>query len=188
MGAVYKNHKAGNVKNAIPGYAVLGYLIPVDWIDTYAENVGNAAAGDRVTIDGNHVLLAGKAAIELYFAKKSVSGDGGFVGEELAKRVQWTPKAIVPGDTPELLDMMQGLINKNFLLFVQDAQACNDGVAQLIQFGSKCDPCTITGGGFKSGTDGEGRKQWELEFEAYSKHFFNGVLQVLDDETEVIEA
>jgi hypothetical protein len=133
-------------------------------------------------------LLANKAAIELNFVKETVSGDGDFAGETLAKRIQWKPKASIPGDTPELLDMMNGLVNKRFILFVQDAQACADGVTQLIQFGSQCDPCEISGGGFKSGTNGTGRKQWDVEFEAYSKYFFNGVLQVLDDETEVIEA
>lgn len=188
MGAIYKNYKAGNIKNAIPGYSVLGYIIPVDWIDTFADVVGNAAAGDRVIIDGNHVLLAGKAAIEVYFVKESVSGDGDFTGETLAKRVQWKPKASIPGDTPELLDMLSGLVNKNFLLFIQDSQSCADGSTQLIQFGSKCDPCEVTGGGFKSGTNGNGRKQWDIEFDAYSKYFFNGVIQVLDDETEIIEA
>jgi hypothetical protein len=188
MGAIYKNYKAGDRKNTIPGYSVLGYIIPTDWIDTYAANDGNAAAGDRVSISANHILLAGKAAIEVHFVKESVSGDGDFVGETLAKRVQWKPKASIPGDTPELLDMMNGLVNKTFLLFYQDSQACADGSVSLIQFGSKCDPCEVAGGGFKSGTNGAGRKQWDVEFDAYSKYFFNGVIEVLDDATEIIEA
>jgi hypothetical protein len=50
MGAVYKNYKSGNMKNTIPGYGIIGYVIPVDWIDTFAQMLGNAAAGDRVTI------------------------------------------------------------------------------------------------------------------------------------------
>jgi hypothetical protein len=188
MGAIYKNYKEGNIRNTIPGYGILGYIIPTDWIDTFAANDGNAAAGDRVTISANHILLAGKAAIQVYFAKETVSGDGDLVGEPLAKRMQWKPKASIPGDTPELLDMMEGLVNKNFLLFIQDSQACADGDLTMIQFGSKCDPCTITGGGFKSGTNGTGRKQHDIEFEAYNKSFFKGVIEVLDDATEIIEA
>lgn len=185
MGAIYKNYKAGNVQHAIPGYSVRGWIIPLAWIDTFPVVVGNAVAGNRKTVDANFVLKAGKAAIEVYFAKDSVSGDGEYTGEELARRNRWIPKGSIPGDTPELLDMVEGLINDNFILLVEDANSCADGSNQLILFGSICDPVTVIGGGFKSGTLKSGRKQHDMEFETYSKLFFNGVLEVLDDETEV---
>jgi hypothetical protein len=187
MGAVYKNYKAGNVQNAQPGYTPNAFLLPVDWIDTFADVVGNAAAGDRVTIDDSHVALTGKGAIAVYCAPKTVSGDGDMVGETLAKRFQWKPKVVIPGDTAALLDMNLGLINKSFLLFVEDAANCANGVTQYIQFGCECDPCLVNAGSFKSGTVAEGRKQTEFEMEAYCKFFYNGTLTVLADSDEVIE-
>lgn len=187
MGAIYKNRKAGSVKNAQPGYTPNAFLLPVDWVETFAEVVGNAFAGNRVTIDTSHITKLGKGAIAVYCAPKSIEAPGELSGEQLAKFFTWKPKIVVPGDSAELLDMNLGLINKSFMLFIEDAANCSQGVQQFVQFGCECDPATIAEGSFVSGNTGEGRKQYEFTLEAICKFFYNGVITVLDDEAEIIE-
>jgi hypothetical protein len=188
MGAVYKNYGAGDAKNVKPGYTVKAFLLPVDWIQTEAEPVGNAAAGNRKTIDDSHIALAGKGAIEVYCAPKSIEAPGELTGADLGKFFLWKPKIIIPGDSAILWDMMDGMVNKRFLVFVEDANNCANGVQGYVQFGCECDPASVVEGSFASGTVGsDGRKQYELTFESFCKFFYNGVVPVLDDAAEIIE-
>lgn len=182
MGAFYKNYKQGNQINKQPGYSPNAFLLPIGWLQTEGQPVGNAAAGNRFTIDDNHIVLAGKGAIEVYCPPSTVEGDGEMVGEALAKRFNWKPKIILAGDGPIIQDMVEGLINESFMLFVKDAQC---GADQYVQFGCVCNPCTLSTGSFKSGNSGNGRKQYEFEMEAYTRYFYNGVLTILDDGAEI---
>jgi hypothetical protein len=180
--AFYKNYKSNNIENAKPGYSPNAWLLPISWIQTEGQPVGNAAPGDRFTIDDAHVPITDHGAIAVYCPPKSVEGDGEMVGETLAKRLNWKPKIIIPGDGPVVADMIEGLLNESFILFVKDAEC---GVSQYIQFGCVCNPCTVAAGSFKSGNAGDGRKQTEFEMEAYTKYWYNGVLTELDDDAEV---
>jgi hypothetical protein len=186
MGARYKNYKAENYKNTKPGYTRRAWLIPTKWIDTFAQVVGNAAAGNRFTIDESHVLLAGKGAVAVMCAPKTITAPGEISGPQLGKSFNWKPKIYIPGDSAELLDMTDGVINDDVLLFVEDIENCKNGVAAYVQFGSKCDPATTSAGSFQSGeVGGDTTKGYELEFETTSKYFYNGVIQELLPDADI---
>ncbi|MGN6293767.1 MAG: hypothetical protein ACTHMV_13570 [Chitinophagaceae bacterium] len=179
--AKYKNLRKSDITHAAPGYAANAFIIPLSWIDTFGEPVGDVNVGNSVTIDESHVLLANKGAIAVYCVPKTIEGNGELVGESLAKKYAWRPKIIIPGDNPVVLETVKNLINENFLLLVKDAECQSEG---YIQFGCDCDPCEVDTSTFTSGTAGEGRKGYELNLLTYCKFFYNGIIQELDDEAE----
>lgn len=181
MSTLYKNYKKANATNVKPGYSKDAWILPLSWIDTYADVVGAAAVGDSKTIDGTHTLVTNKGAIKCYVVPKTVEGDGDAVGDQLAKTFAWKPKILIPGDNPQVCEMVENLLNEDFLLFIKDAQC---GSVQFIQFGCDCDPVNVDAASFKSGTIGNGRKQYELTGLTYCKYFYNGTLTDLDDEAE----
>lgn len=181
MATKYKNYRKSNIQNQTPGYSNNAWITPDGFIDTYPDVVGTAAIGDKFTIDDSIVYKTDKASIAVFCAPKSVSGDGDVVGEELAKRFQWKPKIIMVGDGPEFLEIVSNLLNETFLLHVANGE-CEGG--QKVQFGSRCTPCTVVEGSFKSGTLSDGRKQCEFTLEAYNKYFYNGTIVELDDDVE----
>ncbi|OLY92297.1 hypothetical protein SAMN05444008_11563 [Cnuella takakiae] len=180
MGSLYKNYKSGDVKNAAPGYGPNAFLTPVDYFTDLKTPVisPTPVLGEAVTIATSHVYATGKKSIEVYCVPKTVSGDGEMSGEVLGKVFRWTPKIIVAGDGPELLEMMQNLLNGSFILHIEDVKKCETG-SGFVQFGSKCTPCTVVEGSFKSGTQGDGRKQFEFTLEAFDKYFYTGALEVM---------
>jgi hypothetical protein len=179
MATIYKNIRKKDIKNAQPGYAANAWITPLDYINTFAGVVGNAAAGDSVTIDDSHVYATNKGSIAVYVVPKTTQGDGEMVGDPLARRYAWKPKIIIPGDSPELYEMVLNLLNEDFILHVKDAK-CE--TTQFIQFGCDCDPCQVDTAPFTGGTVGSGRKQYELNLLTYCKFFYNGVITELDDE------
>jgi hypothetical protein len=181
MATLYKNYKKADATHIKPGYGKDAWILPLSWIDTFAEAVGTAAVGNSVTIDDTHLLVTNKGAIKCYVVPKTIEGDGELTGDPLAKNYAWKPKIIFPGDNPQVYEMVKNLANEDFLLFVKDAEC---GSAQYIQYGCDCDPCQVDTGSFKSGVPGTGRKQHELTMLAYCKFFYNGVLTELDDDVE----
>lgn len=175
--ALYKNYKSGDVKNAEPGYSPNAFLTPMSHLDDVKQPVVSATPvlGEKKTIATSHTYATGKKSIEMYCVPKTIEGDGEMVGETLGKRFRWTPKLIIAGDGPEFLEMMENLLNESFLLHIEDGKKCENG-GGFVQFGSKCTPCTIVEGSFKSGTLGDGRKQFEFSIEAFDKFFYNGAL------------
>ncbi|MEP7375531.1 MAG: hypothetical protein ABI675_19455 [Chitinophagaceae bacterium] len=182
MANKYKNYREVDILNALPGYANNAWLTPTDFIDTFAETVGTAAIGNKFTIDDSIVYKTNKGSLAIYCAPKSVEGDGEVVGETHAKRFRWTPKIIMVGDGPELLEIVSNILNTTFLLHVTNGEC--EGT-QKLQFGSKCTPCVVDAGSFKSGNLGDGRKQYEFTMEAFNKYFYNGTLTDYDPTLDV---
>lgn len=180
--ALYKNYRKADILNALPGYANNAWITPTDFINVFAEIVGTVAIGNRYTIDESHEYVTNKGSIACYCAPKSVEGDGEMVGEPHAKRFRWTPKIILVGDGPIILEIAQNIINETFLLHLTNGEC--EG-SQKLQFGSSCTPCIVNAGSFKSGNLGEGRKQFEFEMEAFNKYFYNGTLTDYDPELDV---
>jgi hypothetical protein len=180
MGAIYKNRKADAIKNTRPGYSVKAWLLPVDWVTTFADVVGNAAQGDRKTITDSHITAVGKGAIACYAQPKSIEAPGKLVGANGGKSYLWSPKIVLEGDDAATLDMLDGLVNKKFLLFVEDAANCANGVTEFVQFGCDCDPATVADGDFTSGTVGsDSSKVYSLTFESFCKFFYSGTITEL---------
>lgn len=177
MGALYKNYKSGDIKNADPGYSTNAFLTPISYFTDIKSPVVSdpALPGESVTIGVSHVYDLGKGSIAIYCPPKTIEGDGDMVGEDLARSIQWKPKIIIVGDGPQVLEMVLNLLKESFLLHVEDAKKCQNG-GGFIQFGSKCTPCIVAAGSFKSGTTGTGRKQYEFELEAFDKYFYNGAI------------
>jgi hypothetical protein len=175
MPPLYKNYKQADIKNAAPGYTNNAFITPMSHLDTIAVPVISATPvlGESVTIGTSHTYATGKGSIAVYCAPKSIEAPGEMVGEDLAKRFVWKPKIIIVGDGPELLEMVNNLIQESFLLHIEDGMKCQNG-GNFIQFGSKCSPCVVATGTFVSGTLADGRKQYEFEVEAYDKYFYNG--------------
>jgi hypothetical protein len=173
--ALYKNYKSGDIKNAAPGYSDNAFITPISHLTTIQQPVVSdpEVLGERETIGVSHVYAATKGSISVYCAPKSIEGDGEMVGEPLAQRFQWKPKIVIVGDSPELLGIVKNLLKESFLLHVEDGAKCENG-GGFIQYGSKCTPCTVAAGSFKSGTRADGRKQYEFELEAFDKYFYNG--------------
>ncbi len=181
MATLYRNFRKADALNIKPGYAANAWVLPISWIDTYADVVGTVDVGNKFTIDESHTLVTNKGFIPVYVVPKTTEGNGELVGEQLAKRWAWRPKIIIPGDDPVKQELIENLSNEDFLLFIKDSEC---GATQYVQFGCDCDPCQVDTGAFASGTVGEGRKQTELNLLAYCKFFYNGVITELDDEVE----
>ena len=178
----YKNYKQKDITNPFPGYSDEGFITPLDFVDVFPPTLGNAAMGNKNIINTDIVYKEGFGSIQIYFAPDSVEGDGELVGEKLAKRFQWKPKVIIVGEGPIVQELAENIMNTRFLLHVRTGECEGD---QFVQFGSKCTPCTVVEGSFKSGNLAGGRKQYEFTLETYKKYFYNGVIVPLDDDTEV---
>lgn len=180
MGAIYKNYKAADQKNTKPGYSVKAFLLPVDWISAEASVVGNAAQGDRKTITDSHTVVVGKGAISVYCAPKSIEAPAELTGAQGGKTFLWKPKIFIPGDSAPLWDMIDGAVNKKYLVFLEDSDNCSNGVFEYVQFGCDCDPAQVEAGSFISGVvGGDQQKGYELTLESFCKFFYKGTLTEL---------
>ncbi len=180
--AKYKNLQKKDTSNREPGYGKNAYLVPLSWLQTHGEPVGDAAVGDSVTIDESHVFLVNRGAIAIYVDPKTVQAAGEVVGELGSKKMAWRPQFTIPGDNPVVYEFVKNILNEEFILFYKEPD-CHS--AQWIQFGCDCDPVQISAGDFASGTLAEGKKAYNMTGETYCKFFYNGVLQVLDNDVEV---
>lgn len=186
MGAFYKNYGTKDYANTKPGYSRRAWLLPVSWVQTFAQIVGNAAAGNRFTIDDSHIVLAGKGAVAVMCAPKSITAPAELSGPSLGKSLNHKPKIYIPGDSAILLDMVDGVINDDVILFIEDIENCKSGSTSYLQYGSKCDPATVSSGTFASGeVGGDTTKGYELEFETTAKYFYNGAITELDPDVEI---
>jgi hypothetical protein len=177
MGAEYKHRKQADITNADAGYGVNAFVTPVTSLATFAQPVLSSPElpGEAETIGTNHTYVAGKGSIAVYVPPKELEAPGEIVGGALANSLKWSPKLIIVGDGPETLGFVKKLMKDSFLLHIEDSKKCETG-SGYVQFGSKCNPCTIVAGSFVSGKTGDGRKQYELTVEAFDKFFYNGAI------------
>lgn len=129
--------------------------------------------GEQYTIGDDHEWTTGKEPISLYVKYDTLEAPGESMGDKGSLRMKYKPKLFIKGDGPNILEVVNNILNEESILFVQDQ--CSP--AKFIQFGCDCTPCEVEKGTFASGTVGAGgSKGYEIELTAICKFFYNGTL------------
>lgn len=176
MAANYFNVTRANVGNQKPGLSHVGYIAPLSWFDDLEQPAGGGGAGD-VTISTDHTFLSsptGLGFLKLYMLPKSGEETGETNGDPGALASVWKGKFIIPGDTPELQNLIENhLKNDDVIVLYLDA---NDASGAVYQHGSRRAPANIISVNKTSGVKGSGTKGWTLEIEAVDRYFYEGVI------------
>lgn len=175
----YKAYTRADVKNEYPGYLNNAWIAPRSAFTLLQEpDPGpTPAQGDTVIIATAHTFPVGEGFVPIYCAPDSVEGNGTLIGPKGSKRTKWQPKIIIPGDSPALLEQVKAMMNDDVIIIFKDATCPG---SQLIQFGCDCSPSNVSEGQFTSSNTGadDGRKAWELTFDAYCKYFYDATIAI----------
>ena len=170
----YKSLKRADAVLTEAGY-LKAWISPVADFTTMQEPTlsNSPVIGEAYTIGADHAWTSGKEPIALYVKRETIEVAGESKGDKGSLRLTWKPKIFIKGDGPNILEVVNNLLNEEVILFVQDQ--CSP--AKYIQFGGKCIPTEVGKVANPSGTlGGGGSKGYEIELEAYSKFFYNGTL------------
>jgi len=170
----YKSLKRADAVLQETGYLKAWISLKTDFT-TLQEPVlsGSPVIGEQYTIDDDHAWTTGKEPIALYIKADTLEATGESMGDKGSLRLKYKPKLFIKGDGPNILEVINNLLNEETILFVQDQ--CSP--AKFIQFGCDCLPSEVEKATFTSGTLGAGgSKGYELELTASCKYFYNGTL------------
>lgn len=146
--------------NAGAGLSAVAYVAPVEWFTAISSvQAPFTNLGDGVQIRNAHTFIAGKGFLRIACAPKSnsldanVTGDPGFVKQDQKATL------FFPGNTPELHETYQTLLNVPLIVLVKDS----DCAANLyMQLGCDCEGAFL-GGPFNTGVSGSGKKGFNAE-------------------------
>lgn len=170
----YGNIKKPNLSLDEVGYSKF-WLNLVDDFTTLQTPAAGTVLGDSKKIATAHTWAANKGAMELYVDENTLEAPGDTVGDKGNLRLKWTPKLFLPGDGPEVEELLENLKNLPLIGFAQDG--C-DNTKQLLQYGNADLPLKITKVSPSSGTLTGGKKGWMIETECYNRYFYNATLTV----------
>lgn len=131
---------------------------------------------EKVTIAADHTFTAPKGFQEFSASPWSNAYEADITGDEDSKTIHAKVKLFVPGKKKEVAALIKD--NKRFIVLVQD-NPCQE--TEYYQVGSKCSPAMIAAeGGFKSGTNKDGKKGYEITLECYQpcELFYSGALTI----------
>jgi len=176
----YFNGGRPEVKNEHPGHSQIVYVAPVRWFDTIADVVGTMGA-DAVSITDDHTFIAagvnkepGGGFIELYCTPNTVQSSGANSGDAGSLVAVYKKQMFLPGDAPEMQQMLEKLKNEDLIVLLQDpisGKYTQYGNAIVQSHFDKCDPVS---GGLNSG-----KKGWNLELSSPNRYFYNGAVTVM---------
>lgn len=149
--------------NSGAGIAAQVLVAPVTWFATNGIKapVGPfTVLGDQVQIKTAHEFIDGKGFLKIACAQKknkldaNVTGDPGFVKQTQEANVYF------PGNTPQLHETYQALMNVPCIVLVKDSNCAAD---LWMQLGCDCEGAFL-GGPWNSGTSGDAAKGFSATF------------------------
>lgn len=129
----------------------------------YDLAVNNA---DLVTITQTHVFLIDYGFLQVNGSPSKNSYEANFVGEPGSLKLMSQLKVFLPGSEAELHAQISLLMNEPLLVLVKDSNCTEE---MFYQLGCDCAGAYIKDGSFKTGTNKDGVKGWELMIE-YPTH------------------
>ena len=173
----YRSYGRSDVKNTEPGYAGYLWLAPVDAFLILQEPAPGVtpAQGDTLKIITSHTFSEDEGFIKIYLAPETLEAPGEMVGPKGAKRLKYSIKGFIPGESPALLEQVLKLINEDLIAIGKDAN-CPGG--QLIQWGCDCSPVNVSAGTFAAANkaSADTQKGYEVTLEAWCKYYYSGTI------------
>lgn len=171
MANVFVSRTVNNQNNVDGGYKQDVLFAPVDTFATFAAPTGSPiAAGDKVTLVGNHTFNASQGWIKYWCKKHSVTSTAETTGEDGAKTITHKGSLTLLGDDASTLEQLQDLVKREDCLFlIKDADCIN--ATQYVQYGDSCLQPSITVS-FDGKTTKEGSKEYKVDYEVKNKKFF----------------
>lgn len=129
-----------------------------------------APGADGITIDDTHLLEAGKEYIECYCLPQSVQSASASFAEAGALQQLHRPQLFVPGESPELFDLLESLLNEPMILLLHDPYLPG---GYLLQFGGRDMHLYFEKQDFMSASRYEGMKGWQVNCWSPVRFFLN---------------
>lgn len=172
MSNVYKSRAKADQTNIQGGYKGVVLFAPADTFQSMAKPTGSpSAAGDKVTITGDHVFAdpVTDGWIELLCKKHSVTTTSESTGDDGAKSLVHKTKFVILGDDASTLEQVRDMLNDEIVYLIKDQDCLN--TTQYVQFGDDClaPTATVT---FDGKTTAEGLKEYTIELSVKDKKFF----------------
>ncbi len=174
MAGLYKTITSTDVdKSAQPGYFKAWYSPLGDFTTLQVPSLSTPPAiGEKYTIATSHVWANGKSPIGLYIADSTAENDGDSLGDIECGRFHWKFKVMLLGDTPEIQEIMENMLNDRGVFFLQPNMVADT----FIQLGNVISPGILDKGGFKSGNLKSGGKKWEINAQTFARNFYTGTV------------
>lgn len=166
MAEKYAKYKQANATGGVAGFRNNAWITLVEWLTTEQVPTANVNMGDSVKIATAHEWAADTGAIPVYLFPKSAEQQGELAGDQGAKIAAYKPKIRILGDNPAVTELLQNLVNKELIIFMEKA----DGT--VVQFGSGEFPAMVDSGQPTVSTFGTGGAGTEIVFEAFRKFFY----------------
>lgn len=137
-----------------------------------------AAAGDSKKISTAHTFEAGPP-VEGFFAYRgkrgTVGSDGESIGESGGGIMEYKPTFEIVGDTPEICEQMENLLNKEVIVLL-GSPVC-DSTDPYIQLGGKCGPAEVEKVTLRTGKKSEGGlKVWTVTLKTTERFYYSGTV------------
>lgn len=173
MANVYGSITKATQKNVEGGYKNVVLFAPVDTFATFAAPTASpTAAGDKVTLVGNHTFTGAVGAngfISWLCKKHSVTTTAETVGDAGSQSLLHKASFTLLGDRASTLEQLQDLLNDDVVLLLKD-QDCENST-EYVQLGSSCLAGDIKVS-FDGKTTNEGLKEYNVEVSVKAKKYF----------------
>lgn len=176
MGNLYKKYGKADIKNKDGGYKARLLFAPIDTFLVNALPVVGAtpALGDTKKISADHTFGANDGFIELTGQINSATSKYTTVGNPGAYVVEHTFEIAIAGNSPELYEMLESLVNDECVYMLKDANCLSNPA--LEQFGDECLTATIKVD-FDAKTTADGVKEHKITGSIRGhKYWYSGVL------------
>lgn len=169
MANVYGHRAKAAIVNEQGGYANILWFAPRDEFSAIETPTATpSAAGDKVTIAGDHTFATGKGFRKWLGKKHSVTTTTEPTGDDGSQSLMHKGSCIILGDDASTLEQVRDLLNDDLIILVKDQNCAAD---TFIQFGDECLSPTIKVS-FDGKTTKEGLKEYKLDWEVKDKKFF----------------
>jgi hypothetical protein len=133
-----------------------------------------ANPGDSKKITTAHTFPANSGFVELQCKSKSIEPGGDASGEAGGQVINYKYKVIVKGDSAEILEWIENMLNEDMVWLFNSPQC---GVDEYVQIGSRCNPAIISGFAPRGGSRGAGGfKEYEFIVESADKFFYSATV------------
>jgi len=167
-----------------PGHSDVLYLAPAGWFDTIQSTLSDGTPGSTKRVTGTHTFNAGKGWLRTECKAKSIDPTGDAQGEAGGQVPSYKYKVIIKGDSPEILEFVEGILNED-LIAIFNGPIC--GTDNFTQIGNECSKAQISGFAFRGGSRANGGfKEYEFVIESSEKVFYEGAITEYVDAENVV--
>lgn len=160
---------------AVSGFKQTAFIAETGWFNAEAVPASSPTVmGDKVKIATAHTFTTGKGALPIQCYYKTGDQSGEAAGDQGAKVLNFKPKIFVQGDNAQALELVQTILNKSLVLWLEKP-GCP---GQLVQYGCKCTPTVLDSVNPIVPAILSGKAGYEISFETQEKYFYNATLTV----------